>query len=53
MTIELFTHERNGLSENDFIVAAKLDALLTVPEVAALLSKRQPEDAGAAAATQQ
>lgn len=26
--VELFTHDINGLSENDFIVAAKIDAAL-------------------------
>jgi pterin-4a-carbinolamine dehydratase len=43
ITIELWTHERDGLSENDFIVAAKLDQLLTTPDVQQLLSKKQPE----------
>lgn len=43
ITIELWTHERNGLSENDFIVAAKVDELLAKPEVLQLMSKKQPE----------
>lgn len=43
VTIELWTHERDGLSENDFIVAAKLDDLLATPPAADLLSKRQPD----------
>jgi pterin-4a-carbinolamine dehydratase len=43
VTIELWTHERSGLSENDFIVAAKLDELLGGAAAAELLSKRQPE----------
>jgi 4a-hydroxytetrahydrobiopterin dehydratase len=43
ITIELWTHEREGLSENDFIVAAKLDELLATPDVQQLLSKKQPE----------
>jgi hypothetical protein len=43
ITIELWTHERDGLSENDFIVAAKLDELLAQPEVQQLMSKKQPE----------
>lgn len=43
ITIELWTHERNGLSENDFIVAAKVDELLAKPEVQQLMSKKQPE----------
>jgi 4a-hydroxytetrahydrobiopterin dehydratase len=43
VTIELWTHERDGLSENDFIVAAKIDEVLAQPDVAALLSKKQPE----------
>lgn len=43
VTIELWTHERNGLSENDFIVAAKIDEVLAQPDVAQLLSKKQPE----------
>jgi 4a-hydroxytetrahydrobiopterin dehydratase len=38
-TIDLWTHARNGLSENDFIVAAKIDQL----DLSDLLSKRQPE----------
>lgn len=38
MTIELWTHARDGLSENDFVVAAKLDELA----VDDLLSKKQP-----------
>jgi 4a-hydroxytetrahydrobiopterin dehydratase len=42
VTIELWTHERDGLSENDFIVAAKIDEVLAKPDVAALLSKKQP-----------
>src|SRR3989338_4554865 len=29
LTIELATHAIGGLSENDFIIAAKIDALLT------------------------
>lgn len=28
VTFELFTHAINGLSENDFILASKIDALL-------------------------
>lgn len=43
VTIELWTHERDGLSENDFIVAAKIDEVLAKPDVATLLSKKQPE----------
>lgn len=43
VTIELWTHERDGLSENDFIVAAKIDEVLAKPDVASLLSKKQPE----------
>ncbi|KAF6266724.1 pterin 4 alpha carbinolamine dehydratase-domain-containing protein [Scenedesmus sp. NREL 46B-D3] len=39
VSIELWTHARNGLSENDFIVAAKFDDI----DLADLLSKRQPE----------
>lgn len=31
LTIELSTHAIGGLSENDFIVAAKIDQLLTHP----------------------
>lgn len=42
VTIELWTHARDGLSENDFIVAAKLDELLASPDVQQLLSKKQP-----------
>eukprot|EP00882_Tetradesmus_deserticola_P001423 GHRQ01001539.1.p1 GENE.GHRQ01001539.1~~GHRQ01001539.1.p1 ORF type:complete len:179 (+),score=37.46 GHRQ01001539.1:159-695(+) len=37
--IELWTHARNGLSDNDFIVAAKFDDI----DLADLLSKKQPE----------
>ncbi len=40
--IELWTHARDGLSDNDFILAAKLDCL----QLDDLLSKRQPDDAG-------
>jgi len=29
VTIHLFTHAANGLTENDFILAAKIDRLLT------------------------
>jgi pterin-4a-carbinolamine dehydratase len=43
VTIELWTHEREGLSENDFIVAAKLDQLLGAPPASDLLSKKQPQ----------
>lgn len=43
VTIELWTHARDGLSENDFIVAAKLDELLATRPVLELLSKKQPE----------
>jgi 4a-hydroxytetrahydrobiopterin dehydratase len=39
VSIELWTHARNGLSENDFIVAAKFDDI----DLADLLSKKQPE----------
>eukprot|EP00775_Hariotina_reticulata_P013736 gene13736-13857_t len=38
VTIELWTHARDGLSENDFIVASKLDSLALED----LLSKKQP-----------
>lgn len=38
-TIDLWTHARSGLSENDFIVAAKIDQL----DISDLLSKKQPE----------
>ena len=31
LTIELSTHAIGGLSENDFILAAKIDQLLTTP----------------------
>ncbi len=40
VTVELWTHARDGLSENDFIVAAKIDAI----EKADLLSKKPPAD---------
>lgn len=43
VTIELWTHARDGLSENDFIVAAKLDEVMETPAVKELLSKKQPE----------
>lgn len=43
VTVELWTHARDGLSENDFIVAAKLDELMETPAVKELLSKKQPE----------
>ena len=39
MTVELWTHARDGLSENDFILAAKIDNISKDD----LLSKRQPE----------
>jgi hypothetical protein len=39
VSIELWTHARDGLSENDFIVAAKFDDI----DLADLLSKKQPE----------
>lgn len=32
LTIELSTHAIGGLSENDFILAAKIDQLLTKPQ---------------------
>ncbi len=38
VTVALWTHERGGLTENDFIVAAKIDAV----EKADLLSKKPP-----------
>lgn len=39
VSIELWTHARDGLSENDFVVAAKFDDI----DLADLLSKKQPE----------
>jgi 4a-hydroxytetrahydrobiopterin dehydratase len=38
VTIELWTHARDGLSENDFIIASKIDSLALDD----LLSKKQP-----------
>eukprot|EP00877_Chromochloris_zofingiensis_P015185 jgi/Chrzof1/9920/Cz04g20250.t1 len=40
MAVEIWTHARGGLSENDFILAAKIDEL----EKSDLLSKKQPTD---------
>jgi len=41
VTVELWTHARDGLSENDFIVAAKIDMI----DKADLLSKKPlPEE---------
>lgn len=40
ITVSLWTHERGGLTENDFIVAAKLDEV----DKAGLLSKKPPLD---------
>jgi len=39
VTVELWTHARDGLSENDFILAAKIDNISKDD----LLSKKQPE----------
>jgi 4a-hydroxytetrahydrobiopterin dehydratase len=39
VTVEVWTHSRNGLSENDFILAAKIDNISKDD----LLSKKQPE----------
>lgn len=38
VTLSLWTHERGGLTENDFVVAAKIDRL----ELGDLLSKKPP-----------
>lgn len=40
LTIEIWTHSTGGLTENDFILASKIDAV----EKADLLSKKQPAD---------
>lgn len=39
--VEVWTHARSGLSENDFILAAKIDEL----DISDLLSKKQPQQA--------
>ncbi|KAI8476476.1 MAG: transcriptional coactivator/pterin dehydratase [Monoraphidium minutum] len=39
-TVSVWTHERGGLTENDFVLAAKIDAL----GKADLLSKKPPLD---------
>jgi 4a-hydroxytetrahydrobiopterin dehydratase len=39
--VEVWTHARSGLSENDFILAAKIDDL----DISDLLSKKQPQPA--------
>ena len=31
--VTLFTHKVNGLTESDFIMAAKIDSLYTVPQI--------------------
>lgn len=41
LTVEIWTHARDGLSENDFILAAKIDMLAKDD----LLSKKQPPPA--------
>jgi len=38
VTVTVWTHERGGLTENDFIVAAKIDEV----EKADLISKKPP-----------
>jgi 4a-hydroxytetrahydrobiopterin dehydratase len=40
VTVTLWTHERGGLTENDFIVAAKIDEV----EKADLISKKPPPE---------
>lgn len=41
--VELWTHTRGGLTENDFIVAARLDAV----DKEGLLRKKKPDTPGA------
>ncbi|GBF90186.1 hypothetical protein Rsub_03319 [Raphidocelis subcapitata] len=40
VTVVLWSHERGGLTENDFIVAAKIDAI----EASDLISKKPPRE---------
>ena len=41
--VELWTHARGGLTENDFIVAARLDAV----DTEGLLRRKKPDTPGA------